>query len=452
MVCLLHCVGAQMKFTSIVAVAALMSALGAGIAQAQSFRDQPAEFPSASYKGKQYVDSKGCVYIRAGIDGNVTWVPRVSRKRQGVCGFKPTNVQTAASAPAGAADAPVQITVNSAPVAAKQPTVAARPLPQRKAKPVVVRQKAPKVVRQPVPRSVDVPAAPITQAPVAVAQVPSTCAGRSAISQQYSGSRTKGVVVRCGPQTAPILPSTAQVAVTGTAPSHVSTTRRVTAPAKPAPAHAYTRIVPKHVAINRQNTYANVAVPKGYRPVWEDDRLNPKRAEQNLAGRSQMLLIWTNTVPRRLINQKTGQDVTARLPLVYPYTSVEQQRRDLGDVTFAKRNGQLVKRIVRNKKAAPAKRKPVYSSRSAPKPVATAPATPRAAGKTYVQIGVYGDSANAQRAAQRIARMGMGARIGKSTRGGKTYLSVQAGPFGASSAPAALGKLRGAGYGDAYIR
>tara|TARA_R110000850_G_scaffold76915_3_gene166703 strand:- start:997 stop:2322 length:1326 start_codon:yes stop_codon:yes gene_type:complete len=441
-----------MKFTSIVAVAALMSALGAGIAQAQSFRDQPAEFPSASYKGKQYVDSKGCVYIRAGIDGNVTWVPRVSRKRQGVCGFKPTNVQTAASAPAGAADAPVQITVNSAPVAAKQPTVAARPLPQRKAKPVVVRQKAPKVVRQPVPRSVDVPAAPITQAPVAVAQVPSTCAGRSAISQQYSGSRTKGVVVRCGPQTAPILPSTAQVAVTGTAPSHVSTTRRVTAPAKPAPAHAYTRIVPKHVAINRQNTYANVAVPKGYRPVWEDDRLNPKRAEQNLAGRSQMLLIWTNTVPRRLINQKTGQDVTARLPLVYPYTSVEQQRRDLGDVTFAKRNGQLVKRIVRNKNAAPAKRKPVYSSRSAPKPVATAPATPRAAGKTYVQIGVYGDNANAQRAAQRIARMGMGARIGKSTRGGKTYLSVQAGPFGASSAPAALGKLRGAGYGDAYIR
>lgn len=452
MVCLLHCVGAQMKFTSIVAVAALMSALGAGIAQAQSFRDQPAEFPSASYKGKQYVDSKGCVYIRAGIDGNVTWVPRVSRKRQGVCGFKPTNVQTAASAPAGAVDAPVQITVNSAPVAAKQPTVAARPLPQRKAKPVVVRQKAPKVVRQPVPRSVDVPAAPIMQAPVAVAQVPSTCAGRSAISQQYSGSRTKGVVVRCGPQTAPILPSTAQVAVTGTAPSHVSTTRRVTAPAKPAPAHAYTRIVPKHVAINRQNTYANVAVPKGYRPVWEDDRLNPKRAEQNLAGRSQMLLIWTNTVPRRLINQKTGQDVTARLPLVYPYTSVEQQRRDLGDVTFAKRNGQLVKRIVRNKNAAPAKRKPVYSSRSAPKPVATAPATPRAAGKTYVQIGVYGDNANAQRAAQRIARMGMGARIGKSTRGGKTYLSVQAGPFGASSAPAALGKLRGAGYGDAYIR
>jgi cell division protein FtsN len=258
--------------------------------------------------------------------------------------------------------------------------------------------------------------------------------------------------VRCGPQTAPILPSTAQAGAVAAAPSYGAPTGSVAATAAPAAAHAHTRIVPKHVAINRQNTYANVSVPKGYRPVWEDDRLNPKRAEQNLEGRSKMLLIWTNTVPRRLVNQSTGQDVTARLPLVYPYTSVEQQRRELGEVSFAKRNGQLVKRIVRNKNAAPAARKPVYSSRSTPKPVATASATPRAAGKTYVQIGVYGDSANAQRAAQRIARMGMGARIGKSTRGGKTYLSVQAGPFGASAAPAALGKLRGAGYGDAYIR
>jgi hypothetical protein len=48
--------------------------------------------------------------------------------------------------------------------------------------------------------------------------------------------------------------------------------------------------------------------------------------------------------------------------------------------------------------------------------------------------------------------MGMGARIGKSIRGGKTYLSVQAGPFPKTSASKALGKLRGVGYRDAYIR
>jgi len=52
---------------------------------------------------------------------------------------------------------------------------------------------------------------------------------------------------------------------------------------------------------------ANVAVPKGYRRV-EDDRLNPKRAEQNLGWAvPRMLFDLGHTVPRRLIkNQNTG--------------------------------------------------------------------------------------------------------------------------------------------------
>ena len=48
--------------------------------------------------------------------------------------------------------------------------------------------------------------------------------------------------------------------------------------------------------------------------------------------------------------------------------------------------------------------------------------------------------------------MGMPARIGKQTRGGKTYHSVQAGPIAGGSAQAALGQLRRAGYRDAYLR
>lgn len=453
-----------MKLTRIIAIAVILGSVGVGGLQAQSFRSQPAEFPPLSYKGKQYVDSKGCVFIRAGIDGNVTWVPRVSRKRQSVCGFKPSNVAAAAVQPTVSGTEPVQITLNNAPAqpnnAAKSAAsalavpataqVGSRPIPAKRAVPVVVRQTAPKPAVVVAPRPVAVATATSRQ----IAVPSATCPGRSVLSQRYTGKSTKGAPVRCGPQSAPIIG--ARVVAAPVAAPIRQATRRAAANGTAVPGvMANTRIVPKHVAINRINTFNKVTVPKGYKMVWEDGRLNPKRAEQNLAGRSQMLLIWTNTVPRRLVNQSNGKDMTARMPLVYPYTSIERQRAELGEVTFATRDGQLVKRIVRNANAAPRKRAPVYSTRSSAKPSTArkeAKPAPLVIGNTYVQIGVYRDSANAQKTAQRIARMGMGARIGKSTRSGKTYLSVQAGPFAEAAAPSALGKLRGVGYSDAYIR
>ena len=50
----------------------------------------PAELPPAGFAGFQFVDSKGCVYIRAGQDGAVQWIPRVNRTRQLICGFAPS--------------------------------------------------------------------------------------------------------------------------------------------------------------------------------------------------------------------------------------------------------------------------------------------------------------------------------------------------------------------------
>jgi len=265
--------------------------------------------------------------------------------------------------------------------------------------------------------------------------------------------------MRCGPQTHQIVGnrvatttatarSYAKPRATATAiQPHYSAGSRATAGVS-----STTRIVPKHVAQNRINTHNHV-VPNGYKEAWDDDRLNPKRAEQNLAGRSDMLLVWTQTVPRRLINQSTGRDVTASVPLVYPYTSVAQQRRDLGEVNIVQRNGQTMKRIVRNSGAKV--RKPVYSTRSAPKvaaPKAAAPAK-ALAGKRYVQVGTFRDMGNAQRAAQKIARMGMPARIGKHRKSGNTYMTVQAGPFNGSNAmQSAMSRLRGAGYQDAFAR
>ncbi|MFG6529824.1 MULTISPECIES: SPOR domain-containing protein [unclassified Sulfitobacter] len=476
-----------MTLTRSIAMAMIVAALGVGGSQtqAQDSRSQPAEFPPSSYKGKQYVDSAGCVFIRAGIDGNVSWVPRMSRAREQICGFQPTNGVKVAEAkveaaqpkvdPAPAKRPPARVAEAPAPKAKPKAPVA-RPAPQkvvRRVAPAPARSAAPKVVRETAPRPVPVvPSKPVALAAPAPAGFVTACPGASPLSQRYM-RRGDGYSVRCGPQAEPIVtgrlaPSSPQRGTApqpyrsaGVMPGVAAAPARIVAPAAVAapvvsakPARAVgtqTRIVPKHVAINRVNT-TNVKVPKGYRKVWEDDRLNPHRAEQTLEGRADMLLVWTQTLPRRLVNKATGEDVTAKVPLIYPYLDIETQRRKLGRVKIVERDGQIVKRVLRYRNAAPIhrdarpiKKAPVYSSRSAP----TAQPSTKAG---YVQVGVFGSPANAQRAARQIAALGLPARIGKQTRGGKTYHSVQAGPIAGGSAQAALGQLRRAGYRDAYLR
>lgn len=425
-----------MKMTRLFAAAIAVAAFGGGAAVAQSVGSQPAEFPPASYKGKQYVDSRGCVFIRAGIDGNVSWVPRVTRARKAVCGFKPTN---AGSRAAQAAPTPApqveQITIDAPDVTAPAPQSAPRRVATAAPRATVTRPAAPaRVVRASDPVIVGT-LAQTTRA--AAPQAATDCPNASPVSQRYLRGSARAPV-RCGPQAAAIVaaPRTADRAVGD-----------------------HTRIVPRHVAINRLNT-TNVTVPKGYKKVWTDGRLNPKRAEQSLSGRGQMLLVWTNTVPRRLINRANGRDVTASVPLVYPYLDVKTQRRDLGEVTIVQRDGQRVKRIVRHGRATSRTRaepQPVLSSRSAPVPNAAVPA-PRAKAKAkggngYVQIGLFTTNDKAQRAAQHLSGMGMAARIGKVRYKGKSYLSVQAGPFdGARALSSAMSRLKGVGYTGARVR
>ena len=50
----------------------------------------PAELPPASFAGEQFVDSTGCVFLRAGSYGAIKWVPRVTQQRKLVCGFEPS--------------------------------------------------------------------------------------------------------------------------------------------------------------------------------------------------------------------------------------------------------------------------------------------------------------------------------------------------------------------------
>ena len=100
----------DIRMLSAVALAALVCGSAAG---AQSARI-PAEVPPSGYAESQYVDSNGCVFVRAGFNGTVTWVPRYGNDRQPMCGFMPTNgagatqvAETAVQAPA----APPPVTV-----------------------------------------------------------------------------------------------------------------------------------------------------------------------------------------------------------------------------------------------------------------------------------------------------------------------------------------------------
>lgn len=204
-----------MRFACVLAAVIAVSC-GPGGVQAQSSGNiVPAEFPPASYNGRQYVDSKGCAFIRAGMGSAVTWVPRMSRKRKHICGFKPT---LSASARAKAT--------------------------------------APRATAMPAPRPSSRPAAVATAMP------------------RNRAPATNGPV------------------------GYVSSPRYRTGPV---------RVAPKHVYESQTAGTQGIFVPDGYTPIWEDDRLNPRRGHHTQDGKARMDLVWTDTVPRRLIGRETGR-------------------------------------------------------------------------------------------------------------------------------------------------
>jgi len=392
-------------FVKVMAGALLASLIGFGTAQAQSASDigGPRERPPASFTGQQFVDSRGCVFLRAGLGGAVNWVPRVGRDRRAMCGYPPTFGGGAATAvvraepPAAPAPQPVARTVARS--SAEPPPSSFVPAPVQG---IAVAQAPVRTMQRVVPQ-------PTVAAPVASPVVPSTpsfsgtkigCTRAAPVPQRLKLTNG-GTVVVCtrGDGTleglrAPIYPAGSGVG----------------ASLSPAPG---TRMVPlgQPSGVGTSQTDVRVAtqtvrVPEGYKLAWEDDRLNPLRGVGTAEGQAMQDQVWTRKVPAEAV---------ADAP----------------------------------------KRRVVLSSQSAPAVVVSTKSAPVAAqgGRIFVQVGSFGQPANADGASARLAALGLPVARSKGQIGGKAVQVVLAGPFGsATEAQAALQAARGAGFGDAFVR
>ena len=80
---------------------------------------QPSELPPSAYKGQQYVDSTGCLFMRVGEGAKTQWIPRVSREGARVCGYPPSGqrVPIVSETAAEPVEPPVEQPVAEAPAA-----------------------------------------------------------------------------------------------------------------------------------------------------------------------------------------------------------------------------------------------------------------------------------------------------------------------------------------------
>ncbi|MGX9354942.1 SPOR domain-containing protein [Roseobacteraceae bacterium S113] len=450
------------------AVAGLVFTAEDAAAQIDRAKVTPAEFPPASYTANQYVDSRGCVYIRAGVDGATRWVPRVARNRQVVCGFQPSirggGTQVAQSQqPAQSGAAPVQIQPRATQQAAAPRQDAPRtrrdPIRTVASKPAAPRvQTRPAQTRAPQPTIVQTRRAPVVQrAPVdnfgrtgrviepRLAENP-TCRGASAVSQRYMKS---GDNIRCGPQTEPFVtfkdaPQRQQLANGRTRKIPARTVNIFPSPSGNTQLAGTTIIAPR-ATYNTDRAPRKVHAPQGYQPAYDasEGRFNTQRAHQTLDGRRKMLLTWTNTVPRQLIDRYTGENVSRYFPdLRYPYISPRQQA-----AADAKASSVVQTRRVATTTGPVVIQPRAVSSKSAPQKVTSAAASHR-----FVQIGPF-NADQAHIPAGKLKGAGLPVKVSEFTRQGKKYRYVLAGPFSSQKAlDAGLRKVRGIGYAGAKLR
>ncbi|MCC5962118.1 MAG: SPOR domain-containing protein [Rhodobacteraceae bacterium] len=108
------------RFWTVAGVAALLSSG----ALAQVNATSPAELPPEEFEGREFVDSRGCVFLRSTFAGEVTWVPRVGADRQTVCDQTPTFAEAEADPEPDPSPEPVATGKEPAPTPTPAPRAA----------------------------------------------------------------------------------------------------------------------------------------------------------------------------------------------------------------------------------------------------------------------------------------------------------------------------------------
>ena len=451
-----------MSMSRICTAAVLAVGFGTQVLAQSSNLALPAEFPPASYAANQYVDSSGCAFIRAGLSGAVTWVPRVNRDRLQLCGFQPSLSGSAETAMAENAAEIANAPVISIATPAPQPRVMASTATEIADVGMPIETVASLTTPPPPmpvsPRVIDVPATYAAPAPVVISPpsapvlrmtMAEICADMEATGQRYMNAVT-GMPVRCAPQTQPVLTSS------------------ISAPASPSLPFAPTLSAP---------------------PMAPPIALSGTAAMVSLGGERMSLAALcqiSDATGTRYLNAATGiavrcgPQVQSPSGLTAPYTGIT-----------APYAGSLVARTTTVpaldnvpapqaiQRAAPVSPPPGYQAvwddgrlnpnRGLPEGNAQALAQAQTAaavtissmivpqatvsGHRYVQVGTFADPANAERTAARLQAMGLPVGFANITHNGTAMRVVAAGPFGEAAAlQAALQAARSAGFSDAFTR
>ncbi|MCF7701051.1 SPOR domain-containing protein [Loktanella sp. M215] len=457
------------RFASAIATAALMaSGLGVASAAAQTSA-VPAEFPPAGYDASQYVDSKGCAFVRAGMDGMVSWVPRVDRARNQLCNFQPTITRTAQAPAPAPTSAPTPAPVPTPP----RVTLPARTAPAAVAPPPRVAMATPQVRRVPAPQPARVAAAaprtvPAPQAaPAPRITYAQACAGRFGVQPGFISASTRAPI-DCGPgPQAVTAPTQLRLTLDAACARQAQTGQTLINAATGAPIACATQ-APVQIAAAAPGAYTlpatGQAAPGCNIPglIW-DPRFPVRCGPQ------------TESPSGRVYGLSRGYRVIAEVTARYPAAAVAPRATPArsapplfgaGPVpaSNAPYGGPVqtpagYARVWDDGRINPLRGKqvvqatPYVSSRSVAPAAVRAPAAvlapAAAAGQRYVQVGSFGDPANAARLIARLQAAGL--PVASARSGGQK--TIAAGPFRSSGdLNHALGIVRGMGFSDAFLR